>query len=179
VYWSGEWRLDLNCHARLLLLGPWWGFLPLLPCLRSAPRRARLAHHSKRPPPPGALPVPPAVFVTADDVNAAVNEERGPAKARAHLYCGSVCTQNAAGATHQLFTLVRKTGLLWLPKCLLQDYGFQKAKCRRPTNVSMEEDILTNVVFGLRNHFIQNVVVHHESIPQICWDDLIPHISIN
>jgi hypothetical protein len=119
------------------------------------------------------------VFVTADDVNAAVNEERGPAKARAHLYCGSVCTQNAAGATHQLFTLVRKTGLLWLPKCLLQDYGFQKAKCRRPTNVSMEEDILTNVVFGLRNHFIQNVVVHHESIPQICWDDLIPHISIN
>jgi hypothetical protein len=34
-------------------------------------------------------------------------------------------------------------------------------------------------VFGLRNHFIQNVVVHHGSIPQIWWDDLIPHISTN
>jgi hypothetical protein len=34
-------------------------------------------------------------------------------------------------------------------------------------------------VFGSRNHFIQNVVVHHGSIPQIWWDDLIPHISTN
>jgi hypothetical protein len=34
-------------------------------------------------------------------------------------------------------------------------------------------------VFGLWNHFIQNVVVHHESIPQIWWDDLISHISTN
>uniref|UniRef100_A0A804PV00 WAT1-related protein n=1 Tax=Zea mays TaxID=4577 RepID=A0A804PV00_MAIZE len=34
-------------------------------------------------------------------------------------------------------------------------------------------------VFGLRNHFIQNVVVHHESITQIWWDDLMPHISTN
>jgi hypothetical protein len=32
-------------------------------------------------------------------------------------------------------------------------------------------------VFGLMNHFIQNEVVHHESIPQIWWDDSIPHIS--
>jgi hypothetical protein len=36
---------------------------------------------------------------------------------------------------------------------------------------------LTNEVFGLRNHSIQNEVVHHESIPQIWWDDSIPHIS--
>jgi hypothetical protein len=34
-------------------------------------------------------------------------------------------------------------------------------------------------VFGLRNHFIQNVVVHHGSILQIWWDDLIPHINNN
>jgi hypothetical protein len=34
-------------------------------------------------------------------------------------------------------------------------------------------------VFGLRNHFIQNVVVHHGSISQIWWDDLIPNISTN
>jgi hypothetical protein len=37
----------------------------------------------------------------------------------------------------------------------------------------------TNRVFGLRNHFIQNVVLHHGSIPQIWWDDLIPYISTN
>jgi hypothetical protein len=34
-------------------------------------------------------------------------------------------------------------------------------------------------VFGLRNHFIQNMVLHPGSIPQIWWDDLIPHISTN
>jgi hypothetical protein len=27
------------------------------------------------------------------------------------------------------------------------------------------------------NHFIQNEVVHHGSIPQIWWDDSVPHIS--
>ena len=32
-------------------------------------------------------------------------------------------------------------------------------------------------VFGLMNHYIQNEVVHHGSIPQIWWDDSIPHIS--
>ena len=32
-------------------------------------------------------------------------------------------------------------------------------------------------VFGLMNHSIQNEVVHHGSIPQIWWDDSIPHIS--
>jgi hypothetical protein len=32
-------------------------------------------------------------------------------------------------------------------------------------------------VFGLMNHSIQNEVVHHGSIPQIWWDDFIPHIS--
>jgi hypothetical protein len=32
-------------------------------------------------------------------------------------------------------------------------------------------------MFGLMNHSIQNKVVHHESIPQIWWDDSIPHIS--
>jgi hypothetical protein len=26
-------------------------------------------------------------------------------------------------------------------------------------------------VFGLRNHFIQNMVLHHGSISQIWWDD--------
>jgi hypothetical protein len=34
-------------------------------------------------------------------------------------------------------------------------------------------------VFGLINHSIQNVVVHHGFIPQIWWDDLIPHVSTN
>jgi hypothetical protein len=34
-------------------------------------------------------------------------------------------------------------------------------------------------VFGLRNHFIQNVVVHHGFIPQIWCDDLISRISTN
>jgi hypothetical protein len=34
-------------------------------------------------------------------------------------------------------------------------------------------------VLGLRNHFIQNKVVHHVSIPQILWDDSIHHISTN
>jgi hypothetical protein len=34
-------------------------------------------------------------------------------------------------------------------------------------------------VFGLRNHRIQIEVVHHGFIPQIWWDDLIPHISTN
>jgi hypothetical protein len=32
-------------------------------------------------------------------------------------------------------------------------------------------------VFGLMNHSIQNEVVHHGYIPQIWWDDSIPHIS--
>jgi hypothetical protein len=34
-------------------------------------------------------------------------------------------------------------------------------------------------VFGLRNHFIQDEVMNHKSIPQIWWDDHIPHISTN
>jgi hypothetical protein len=34
-------------------------------------------------------------------------------------------------------------------------------------------------VFGLRNHYIQIEVVHHGFIPQIWWDDSIPHISTN
>ena len=76
------------CHgrSRLRLLGG-------LPCLAfaSAPRRAPLASPT-RPPPPGALflsPVPfrPSAFVSADDVNAAVNVERGRGKARASLAC--------------------------------------------------------------------------------------------
>lgn len=29
-------------------------------------------------------------------------------------------------------------------------------------------------VFGLRNHSIQIEIVHHEFIPQIWWDDLVP-----
>jgi hypothetical protein len=33
-------------------------------------------------------------------------------------------------------------------------------------------------VFGLRNHYIQIEVVHHEFIPQIWWDDPIPHILV-
>ena len=37
----------------------------------------------------------------------------------------------------------------------------------------------TYEMFGLMNHSIQNEVVHHGSIPQIWWDDLMPHISIN
>jgi hypothetical protein len=32
-------------------------------------------------------------------------------------------------------------------------------------------------MFGLRNHSIQDEMVYHESIPQILWDDLIPHVS--
>jgi hypothetical protein len=32
-------------------------------------------------------------------------------------------------------------------------------------------------VFGLMNHSIQNEVMHHGSIPQIWWDESIPHIS--
>jgi hypothetical protein len=31
----------------------------------------------------------------------------------------------------------------------------------------------------LRNRTIQIKVVHHEFIPQIWWDDSIPHISTN
>jgi hypothetical protein len=31
----------------------------------------------------------------------------------------------------------------------------------------------------LRNYSIQNKVMHHESIHQIWWDDLIPNISTN
>jgi hypothetical protein len=27
------------------------------------------------------------------------------------------------------------------------------------------------------NHYIQNEVVHHGSIPQIWWDDSVPYIS--
>jgi hypothetical protein len=38
-------------------------------------------------------------------------------------------------------------------------------------------DMLSNEVFGLMNHSIQNEVVHHEFISQIWWDDSIPHIS--
>jgi hypothetical protein len=34
-------------------------------------------------------------------------------------------------------------------------------------------------VFGLRNHSIQNEVMHHGSIPQIWWNDLNPHITTN
>jgi hypothetical protein len=34
-------------------------------------------------------------------------------------------------------------------------------------------------VFGLRNHYIQIEVVHRGFIPQIWWDDPIPHISTN
>jgi hypothetical protein len=33
-------------------------------------------------------------------------------------------------------------------------------------------------VFGLMNHSIQNKVLHYGSIPQIWWNDSIPHISI-
>jgi hypothetical protein len=40
-------------------------------------------------------------------------------------------------------------------------------------------DGLLKGVFGLRNHSIQNKVVHHGSISQIWWDDPIPHIIIN
>lgn len=32
-------------------------------------------------------------------------------------------------------------------------------------------------VFGLRNHSIQDEMVHHESIPQIWWDHSILHVS--
>jgi hypothetical protein len=45
--------------------------------------------------------------------------------------------------------------------------------------MDQKDFIIVKGVFGLKNHFIQNVVVHHGSIPQICWDDLIPHISTN
>jgi hypothetical protein len=38
-------------------------------------------------------------------------------------------------------------------------------------------DMLSNEVFGLMNHSIQNEVVHHEFISQIWWDDSISHIS--
>jgi hypothetical protein len=37
--------------------------------------------------------------------------------------------------------------------------------------------VFDNEVFGLMNQSIQNEVVHHGSIPQIWWDDSIPHIS--
>jgi hypothetical protein len=40
-----------------------------------------------------------------------------------------------------------------------------------------EMHMLAYEVFGLMNHSIQNEVVHHGSIPQIWWDDSIPHIS--
>jgi hypothetical protein len=43
------------------------------------------------------------------------------------------------------------------------------SRCRGFANI--------NEVFGLMNHSIQNEVVHHGSIPQIWWDDSIPHIS--
>jgi hypothetical protein len=42
---------------------------------------------------------------------------------------------------------------------------------------SSTKQTITNDVFGLMNHSIQNEVVHHESISQIWWDDSIPHIS--
>jgi hypothetical protein len=34
-------------------------------------------------------------------------------------------------------------------------------------------------MFGLRNHYIQIKVVYHGFIPQIWWNDPIPHISTN
>jgi hypothetical protein len=34
-------------------------------------------------------------------------------------------------------------------------------------------------MFGLSNHSIQHEVVHHKSIPQIWWDDIIHYISTN
>jgi hypothetical protein len=46
--------------------------------------------------------------------------------------------------------------------------------------VSLVHKLLNYVfyeVFGLMNHSIQNEVVHHGSIPQIWWNDSIPHIS--
>jgi hypothetical protein len=39
---------------------------------------------------------------------------------------------------------------------------------RRPYLLNIKE------VFGLRNHSIQDDVVHHGSIAQILWDDSIP-----
>jgi hypothetical protein len=38
---------------------------------------------------------------------------------------------------------------------------------------------ITKGVFGLRNYYIQIKVVHHEFIPQIWWNNLIPYFSTN
>jgi hypothetical protein len=39
--------------------------------------------------------------------------------------------------------------------------------------------LFLNGAFSLKNHSIQNKVVHHDSIRQIWWDGSIPHISTN
>jgi hypothetical protein len=44
-------------------------------------------------------------------------------------------------------------------------------------NIVFGLGIISYEVFGLMNHSIQNEVVYHGSIPQIWWDDFIPHIS--
>jgi hypothetical protein len=56
--------------------------------------------------------------------------------------------------------------------CVLVDlYGFL---CSQELNIY---HLCATKMFGLMNHSIQNEVVHHGSIPQIWWDDFIPHIS--
>jgi hypothetical protein len=42
--------------------------------------------------------------------------------------------------------------------------------------VTFSEGKKTKGVFGLRNHSVQNEVVHYGSIPQNWWDDPIPYI---
>jgi hypothetical protein len=57
----------------------------------------------------------------------------------------------------------------------------EKEKKQSKRKSSKEHDkslsLITNEVFGLMNHSIQNEVVHRGFIPQIWWDDSIPHIS--
>jgi hypothetical protein len=39
--------------------------------------------------------------------------------------------------------------------------------------------MLVKSVSGLKNHFIQNKVVHHEFITQIMWYNIISNINTN
>jgi hypothetical protein len=38
---------------------------------------------------------------------------------------------------------------------------------------------ITKGVFGLRNYYVKDDMVHYEFITQILWDDLISHVSTN
>lgn len=150
MVWSVlEWRVETGPELPRSPASAWSlvGF-PSPSCLASAPPRAALVspttargHHRQVP-----CPFPPLCLLRLTTLMPRLMRKEDQRK---HA---PICTVGAFARKMQPVPLTsfllwfRKTGLLWLPKCLLQDYGFQKAKCRRPTNVSMEEDILNVLV---------------------------------